>query len=59
MIMALEGHMSLSYKYFAEESEIMQTGQNVSDWKAAYSEVSDSVGSEVEWRSSVGSGGDG
>ncbi|XP_050730099.1 uncharacterized protein LOC127005358 isoform X3 [Eriocheir sinensis] len=36
MKQALEGHMSLSYKYFAESSDIMQTGQNISSWRVEY-----------------------
>lgn len=39
MRQALEGHMSLSYKYFAEDSDVMQTGQNISTWKMKYSKV--------------------
>lgn len=40
MKLALEGHMSLSYKYFAEDSDVMQTGQNISVWKEEYGHVS-------------------
>lgn len=36
---ALEGHMSLSYKYFGENSDTMQTGQNISSWRMEYGKV--------------------
>ncbi|XP_071549817.1 uncharacterized protein [Panulirus ornatus] len=35
---ALQGHMSLSYKYFAEDSDIMQEGITVQEWRKKYSE---------------------
>nr|XP_045607313.1 atrial natriuretic peptide receptor 2-like isoform X2 [Procambarus clarkii] len=35
---ALQGHMSLSYKYFAEDDDIMQEGITVKEWRKLYSE---------------------
>ncbi|KAK8726640.1 hypothetical protein OTU49_009969, partial [Cherax quadricarinatus] len=35
---ALQGHMSLSYKYFAEDSDIMQEGITVKEWRKKYSQ---------------------
>lgn len=31
--------MSLSYRYFAEDTQLMQTGQTVGEWKVEYSKV--------------------
>ncbi|XP_069989042.1 uncharacterized protein [Penaeus vannamei] len=39
MLYALRGHMSLSYKYFADDDDIMQEGRTVKEWRNAYSEV--------------------
>lgn len=36
---ALNGHMSLSYKYYAEDDDIMQEGMTIKEWKAKYSGV--------------------
>ncbi|XP_042206983.1 receptor-type guanylate cyclase gcy-1-like isoform X2 [Homarus americanus] len=35
---ALQGHMSLSYKYFAEDNDIMQEGITVAEWRKLYSQ---------------------
>lgn len=48
MSAALEGHMSLSYRYFAEDSQIMQTGQTVSDWKVEYAKAIKGYGNVPE-----------
>lgn len=49
MRQALEGHMSLSYKYFAEDSDIMQTGQNISTWRSDYAKVGVGEGGGQWW----------
>ncbi|XP_068222673.1 uncharacterized protein [Palaemon carinicauda] len=39
MRLALQGHMSLSYKYFAENSSIMQENKTVEEWRKEYSGI--------------------
>lgn len=40
MIIALEGHMSLSYQYFGEDDQIMQENITVAQWRENYATVS-------------------
>lgn len=43
MLYALRGHMSLSYKYFADDDAVMQEGKTVKEWRQAYSNVCSEV----------------
>lgn len=43
MLTALDGHISLSYKYFAEDTAVMQENKTVKDWRTSYSQVSDDI----------------
>ncbi|GIY31660.1 insulin-like peptide receptor [Caerostris extrusa] len=40
MVAAINGHMSLAYKYYGDEDQIMQGGQRIGDWMDEYNKAS-------------------
>ncbi|CAL1269766.1 unnamed protein product [Larinioides sclopetarius] len=46
MVAAINGHMSLSYKYFGDADQRMQEGHTVGDWLKEYDKISKHEGRE-------------
>ncbi|GFR05086.1 insulin-like peptide receptor [Trichonephila clavata] len=47
MVSAINGHMSLAYKFYADADSIMQEGQRVGDWLNEYYKYSKAENSEI------------
>ncbi|XP_035214785.1 insulin receptor-like [Stegodyphus dumicola] len=47
MVEAINGHMSLAYKYYADDDDVMQEGKTVREWLDRYKKMVDEQGLEV------------